>query len=186
MFCVIFEVLPEPARMDTYLELAARLKPEVERVDGFGSVERFTSRNRAGWVLSFQFWRDDAAIGEWRNHPLHRPMQERGRAELFLDYRLRIGPVIEDAANQPARTVAVVETSADRIAAAPLLADPDVFDSIYNPGRAVLLGTCPAGSPLAWRDRATAALGPDSRVSIVSVARDYTKADRAEAPEQDR
>ncbi len=181
MYCVIFEVLPEPARMDTYLELAARLKPEVERVDGFGSVERFTSRNRPGWVLSFQFWRDDEAIGEWRNNALHRRMQERGRAELFLDYRLRIGPVIEPGSAMPARALAVAETTAERVAAAPPLAQQDVFDSIYNPGRAVLLGM-PDGS-LAWRERAVAALGPESRVSIVAVARDYTKSDRAEAPE---
>lgn len=184
MYCVIFEVLPEPARMDTYLELAARLKPEVERVDGFGSVERFTSRNRAGWVLSFQFWRDDRAIGEWRNNALHRRMQERGRAELFLDYRLRIGPVIEAGAAAPGRTLAVVESSAERIAAAPELAEQDVFDSLYNPGRAVLLGVVPNSEPpLAWRERAVDALGPESRVSIVAVARDYTKSDRAEAPE---
>ena len=94
MFSVIFEVLPMPAHLDTYLDLAMRLKPEVEAIDGFLSVERFASRGRPGWILSLQFWRDDAAITRWRTHELHHRLQERGRRELFQDYRLRVVELI--------------------------------------------------------------------------------------------
>ncbi len=185
VYCVIFEVQPEPAQMDTYLALAARLKPEVERNEGFLSVERFKSRARPGWVLSLQFWRDDEAVARWRRHEMHRGMQERGRRDLFLDYRLRVGPVLQTAApaRAPARTVAVIETDAERAELAPRLADQDVFDSLYNQGRCVLLGAWPdTGAATGWRERTEAAIGPTGRLSIVAVARDYTKTSRSEAP----
>lgn len=187
MFCVIFEVQPAPAHLDTYLNAAMRLKPEVEAIEGFLSVERFRSRHRPGWVLSFQFWRDDVAITSWRRHPLHRAMQERGRRELFLDYRLRVGPVIEDGIRiaQGQRIALALEAPSGTIAAAPDVAEQDVFDSLYNPGRSLVLGTC--GGPeaaLVWRERALAAGAPTPpcRASVVAVARDYGMSARAEAP----
>src|SRR3982751_1777483 len=68
MMAVIFEVWPASGRKDDYLTLAASLRAEVERIDGFISVERFESLYEEGKLLSLQFWRDDAAIGVWRNH----------------------------------------------------------------------------------------------------------------------
>lgn len=202
MFSVIFEVQPVPAHLDTYLDLAMRLKPEAEAIDGFLSVERFTSRNRPGWVLSLQFWRDDAAIARWRTHELHHRMQERGRQELFQDYRLRVGPVIAEAESgglelpprrddgaEPSdrdRIVVVLEAAAETIAAVPPLPDQDVFDSLYNPGRSVLLGAWPnqAGA-LAWQAQVPAPSGfaPSSRLRLMAVARDYGMSARAEAPQ---
>jgi heme-degrading monooxygenase HmoA len=41
MIAVIFEVFPADGRKGDYLEHAARLKSELERVGGFISVERF-------------------------------------------------------------------------------------------------------------------------------------------------
>ena len=41
MIAVIFEVVPATGRKTDYLEHAARLKGELERIDGFISVERF-------------------------------------------------------------------------------------------------------------------------------------------------
>jgi heme-degrading monooxygenase HmoA len=43
MIAVIFEVLPADGRKGDYLEHAARLKSELECMDGFISVERFQS-----------------------------------------------------------------------------------------------------------------------------------------------
>ena len=40
---VIFEVEPAEGRFDEYLDHAARLRPELERMPGFISVERFRS-----------------------------------------------------------------------------------------------------------------------------------------------
>lgn len=41
MIAVIFEVEIAPGRKADYLDIAAELKPLLEQVDGFISVERF-------------------------------------------------------------------------------------------------------------------------------------------------
>lgn len=96
MIAVIFEVEPAPGRRDEYLALAAALKPELERIDGFISVERFESLATPGKLLSLSFFRDEAAVAAWRNRPGHRATQAKGRAGVFSDYRLRIAAVIRD------------------------------------------------------------------------------------------
>lgn len=96
MIAVIFEVEPEEGMLDPYLALAASLKPELEQIDGFISVERFSSLTTPGKYLSLSFWRDEAALTEWRNRPRHRQAQAKGRGEMFAGYRLRIAGVIRD------------------------------------------------------------------------------------------
>jgi heme-degrading monooxygenase HmoA len=96
MMAVIFEVWPASGRKDDYLTLAASLRAEVERIDGFISVERFESLYEKGKLLSLQFWRDEAAIAVWRNHLKHRRAQALGRGEMFANYRLRIAEVVRD------------------------------------------------------------------------------------------
>ena len=96
MIAVIFEVLPAEGRRQHYLDLAAELRPELERIDGFISVERFQSITDPGKMLSLSFWRDEAALAAWRNHAGHRRTQAKGRAGIFQDYRLRIAGVMRD------------------------------------------------------------------------------------------
>jgi heme-degrading monooxygenase HmoA len=96
MIAVIFEVTPETAYRDAYLEAAARLKPLVEKIDGFISVERFESLANPGKLVSLQYWRDEAALEAWRRLPEHRAMQKVGREKYFRDYRLCVAEVIRD------------------------------------------------------------------------------------------
>jgi len=96
MYAVIFEVEPDPDRRQDYLDIAARLRPELERIDGFLSVERFESLTQPGKILSLSFWRDDAAIARWRQHQQHHEAQLAGRAGIFRDYRLRVAAVVRD------------------------------------------------------------------------------------------
>lgn len=96
MHAVIFEVQPRDAHRDDYFELAAELKPELEKIDGFISVERFASLTNEGKILSLSFWRDEEAIARWREHHRHRQAQAAGRASIFQDYRLRVAAVIRD------------------------------------------------------------------------------------------
>lgn len=96
MIAVIFEVWPAEGRLDEYLDLAARLKPLLEEVDGFISVERFQSLTTPGKYLSLSVWRDEAAVAKWRAIEAHRAVQARGRKEIFADYRLRVAAVIRD------------------------------------------------------------------------------------------
>lgn len=96
MIAVIFEVLPDPARKQEYLDIAARMRPLLEDVDGFISVERFQSLTNPNKLLSLSFFRDEAAVAEWRNLTAHRGAQSKGRAGVFEDYHLRIAQVIRD------------------------------------------------------------------------------------------
>lgn len=96
MFSVIFEVHPRPDRWDTYLGIAKGLRPELERIVGFVDNVRYRSLTREGWLLSLSGWRDEKALVRWGTRALHHEAQERGRGEVFLDYRLRVGEVIGD------------------------------------------------------------------------------------------
>ena len=96
MVVVIFEVWPAPGCKPEYLDIAARLKPELEKVDGFLSVERFQSLTDEGKILSLSFWRDEAAVRAWRNVEAHRGAQAKGRGGVFADYRLRVASVLRD------------------------------------------------------------------------------------------
>ncbi len=96
MHVVIFEVRPKEGRREDYLEIAAALRSELERIDGFISVERFASLTDDGKILSLSFWRDEEALIRWRNHAEHQAAQGRGRHEIFADYRLRIASVVRD------------------------------------------------------------------------------------------
>lgn len=96
MHAVIFEVEPREGRYEDYLEIAAGLRPELEKIDGFISVERFKSLTDEKKILSLSFWRDEAAIKAWREQTDHRGAQRKGRGEIFKDYRLRVAAVIRD------------------------------------------------------------------------------------------
>jgi len=96
MIAVIFEVIPAPGRKQEYLDLAAALRPELEKIDGFISVERFASLTNEGKILSLSVFRDEAAVRAWRNVERHRLAQARGRAGIFSDYRIRVAAVMRD------------------------------------------------------------------------------------------
>lgn len=96
MYAVIFEVEPEPERRHEYLDLAAQLRPELEKIDGFISIERFESLTTEGKILSLSFWRDDEAVARWRRQQQHREAQLAGRGGIFRDYRLRVAAVVRD------------------------------------------------------------------------------------------
>ncbi|HEY6240157.1 MAG TPA: antibiotic biosynthesis monooxygenase [Burkholderiales bacterium] len=96
MIAVIFEVVPAAGRKQEYLDLAAQLRPELERLDGFISIERFASLSDENKILSLSFWRDDEAVRRWRNLSSHRKAQACGRSGVFADYRLRVAGVIRD------------------------------------------------------------------------------------------
>ena len=90
MYAVIFEVLPKPGRKQGYLDIAAALKPELEKIDGFISVERFQSLSNDAKILSLSFWRDAEAVQHWREHDRHQRAQAKGRIDVFADYRISV------------------------------------------------------------------------------------------------
>lgn len=96
MIAVIFEVEPAEGRAGEYLATAVELRPLLDGIDGFLSIERFESLSAKGKILSLSFWRDEAAVARWRNTSEHRTAQAAGRRGLFTDYRLRIANVVRD------------------------------------------------------------------------------------------
>lgn len=96
MIAVIFEVMPHAETRQTYLDIAAALRPRLDEIDGFISIERFQSLTDPGKLLSLSFWRDEESVSQWRKTEEHRGAQAAGRARVFQDYRLRIASVVRD------------------------------------------------------------------------------------------
>jgi heme-degrading monooxygenase HmoA len=96
MIAVIFEVWPTDVGRQEYLDIAGALRPMLDEIDGFISIERFESLSEPKKLLSLSFWRDERAVEEWRRLEAHRAAQARGRGGLFADYRLRIAGVVRD------------------------------------------------------------------------------------------
>jgi heme-degrading monooxygenase HmoA len=96
MIAVIFELVPAPGHEQDYLDAAASLRPLLDSIDGFISIERFRSLATPGKILSLSFWRDEDAVAQWRQADAHRAAQAAGRDGVFHDYRLRVAEVSRD------------------------------------------------------------------------------------------
>jgi heme-degrading monooxygenase HmoA len=96
MIAVIFEAFPAEGKWDEYMNIAAQLRPELSKIDGFISIERFQSIADPGKVLSLSFWKNEESVAQWRNIELHRQAQAKGRDSVFRDYRLRVANVLRD------------------------------------------------------------------------------------------
>lgn len=211
MFVVIFEVTPKPDRWDEYLALAQQLRPKLEAIDGFIDNERFESKRSKGRLLSLSTWRDEKSVVRWRTHGEHHHVQGKGRFQVFEDYHLRVGEVASDnpppngleaeslrsdeteigAAKfctitelppHDTTTAAASETLHQLEANAPGLLGHELFESITNPGKLLILAS--------WRDGSAATVwhpkrpeGSGIRHRQVRVIRDYGMLDRREAPQ---
>jgi heme-degrading monooxygenase HmoA len=87
---------PSRKKKENYLGIAAQLRPILDSMKGFISIERFQSISDPEKMLSLSFWEDEAAVSEWRNTEMHRHAQEEGRDTVFKDYRLRVANVLRD------------------------------------------------------------------------------------------
>jgi heme-degrading monooxygenase HmoA len=215
MFAVIFLVEPRTERSNDYLDLAKFLKPKLEAVDGFIDNERFASLRTQGRLLSLSTWRDEKSVVRWRTQGEHHGVQEKGRLQIFADYRLRVGEITHDTQPPAGLTIAgsrLDETEVGSAKAATIteltltagnagapnadmlpgrlgldagregLVDVEVFESIYSPGKHLLLGL--------WRDMDAAGAwkpvhpgGGTTRHRQVRIIRDYGMFDRREAPQ---
>ena len=96
MIAVIFEVKIRQGKQEEYLRIAAQLREHLLNVDGFISIERFSSLSEDGKLCSLSFWEDEASIKQWREFDLHRLAQEKGKASVFADFRIRVAKVVRD------------------------------------------------------------------------------------------
>ena len=112
MMSIIFEIWPKEGQKDAYLERAAKLRPLLDDIPGFVSVERFESLTEPGKLLSISFFSDEEALKHWRNLPDHRAAQSAGRSRYFADYRLRVSTVERDYTLRERRDQAPVDSQA--------------------------------------------------------------------------
>ena len=96
MVAVIFEAIPGEGKKDEYFAIAEKLRPELNKIQGFISIERFQSVAHPEKILSLSFWKDEESIAQWRNVEMHRNAQAKGRRSVFSDYRLRVAQVVRD------------------------------------------------------------------------------------------
>lgn len=205
MYAVIFEVLPtEPGRQG-YLDIAASLRSKLEAMDGFISVERFSSLRRTRYVLSLSIWRDEAALAAWRNVSEHRAAQLAGRSTIFEDYRIRVAKLllprgseasegdprvgISQAQQDKAKFVVIEESAFEKPEQheAPSASDDyDSFGSFTGTGKRLWLTAWPneAGATDWYAERLQERAGDaTSALRLGRVVRDYGMFDRTHAPQ---
>jgi heme-degrading monooxygenase HmoA len=112
MIAIIFEVEPAEGRLDDYLDHAATLREELQRMPGFVSVERFRSLTNPAKLLSLSLWEDEGAVARWRCHAGHRASQVAGRDGIFAGYRLRVAAVLRDYGMTERREEAPADSNA--------------------------------------------------------------------------
>src|ERR1700744_1253433 len=136
MIGLFFEVIPREGHAQHYFELAAALKPELERSGGVLFIDRYTSTSRPDAILSHQWWEDEESLIRWRQNAQHRAIQRAGREQHFADYRLRIGPAVE--ASRAASAARVVWASYYEVEPAEAVPG-ELFKSVYREGKFLTL-----------------------------------------------
>ena len=195
MIALFFEVLPHPGHEESYFDIAAGLKPELEKHAGLIFLDRYRSLDRPGWILSHQYWRDEASMVRWRTNARHHLAQKAGRHEHFADYRLRVARVIvdatpgqpsvrttEDAAyNDPALTPPRYVVAVASEGAAYQIDGDERYASVYRPDAHVTLAAVPNHEAGAHAVSQAVAAGFAARLCLIS--RDYGMHARIEAPQ---
>ena len=170
MIGLFFEVMPLEGHAAHYFDLAAALRPELERSGGVLFIDRYISADRPEVVLSHQWWADEESLVRWRQNARHGAIQRAGREQHFRDYRIRIGAAVD-----PQRAASAVRalwvSYYDAEPARPVAGE--LFKSVYREGKFLVLS-----------ERAPDAQAASADSKVFEIKRDYTMYDRAEAPQQ--
>jgi heme-degrading monooxygenase HmoA len=169
MIGLFFEVMPLEGHADRYFELAAALKPELERSGGVQFIDRYLSVNRPNVILSHQWWVDEDALVRWRAHTQHRAIQLAGREQHFGDYRIRIGPEVAPSHARSAARALWVSYHDDE-PAQPVAGE--LFKSVYREGKFLVVSESEPDAQHGSSDR-----------KAFEIVRDYGMYDRAAAPQ---
>lgn len=66
MIAVLFAADAVPKHQVRYRQLAGELRPALDNVKGFISIERFQSLSTRGKILSLSWWENEEAVLEWK------------------------------------------------------------------------------------------------------------------------
>ncbi|MBW3567471.1 MAG: antibiotic biosynthesis monooxygenase [Proteobacteria bacterium] len=92
-----------------YGETADRMAELAATMPGFLGIE--SVRDADGFGITVSYWRDEAAIRNWRANAEHTAARERGRNEWYSDFELRVAKV-ERAYGMSKRATSAEETTA--------------------------------------------------------------------------
>jgi heme-degrading monooxygenase HmoA len=198
MIGLFFEVMPRLGHEQAYFDVAADLRPELDKNPGLLFIDRFKNVDRPRIVLSHSHWRDEASLAGWRTHAKHHAAQIAARKQHFEDYRLRIGQLVcewtpqagaprqfeaTNSYNDPGlrqERFMVVSTANSPVKAA---AESDILASISREREYIVLAMAPtlpdglrAVEQLSLTDAMTS-------IRLYLVSRDYGMFDRKEAPQ---
>jgi heme-degrading monooxygenase HmoA len=195
MIALLFEVKPAPGKVDAYLAYAASLRDSLNQSGGCDFIDRYRNLADDGWLLSYQLWRDEAAMARWRTHGEHHIAQTAGRQGIFDDYRLRVAQVLRvetpgkpawqatrlntynDPAVTPPRIISITESD--------IAAQPNgpawQYESLYRPGQFARV-EAHASYASALDASEQCAVNGGTTYRICEVQRDYSMRKRREAP----
>jgi len=74
-----------------YGRTAARMEQLAQTIPGYLGIE--SARGSDGMGITVSYWESEEAIAEWRDHPEHLVAKERGRAEWYEHWELRVARV---------------------------------------------------------------------------------------------
>lgn len=203
MLALVFEVTPKPDGYQRYLDIAASLRPALDKHEGLLFIDRYRSLSKPGTILSHSLWRDEASMAAWRTFESHHHAQVAGREHVFEDYRLRIADVVfarmpnasdwrtsrpssyyEPGTRSPRHLVIVSSRGApcdgeasDRFES---LNRPNEFLTLYDAGD---LGTATSLLESLTKPMPGAAALETTSVRLCEIERDYGMFDRREAPQ---
>jgi heme-degrading monooxygenase HmoA len=194
---LLFDVKPWHDTLEEYLSIAAALRPQLDESGGCDFIDRFRRIAKPGeaqgWILSFQFWRDEASLVRWRSNAIHHDAQQNARDSVFEDYRLRVGEVVyseardsttnrSDDVNDTDTFVAMLETEASTLSL-PLLSDPQSFESLYRPGRFLHIGVARSLTTMKSAIESARVSAKLTHIAIGRIERDYGMFERDQAPQ---
>ncbi|MGL4285472.1 MAG: antibiotic biosynthesis monooxygenase family protein [Phreatobacter sp.] len=197
MIGLFFEVTPRPGHEQAYFDIAAGLRPELEKNPGLLFIDRFKSLTTPRIILSHSHWRDEASLAGWRTQAKHHVAQVAGRQQHFEDYRLRIAQRVwewrpdagirkdstENSYNDPQLQPERFLIAATAISQEACGRDGEVLSSVYREHEYILLKAATNRSEGLGLAEALAAAGSMTSVRLFLVSRDYGMHDRREAPQ---
>jgi heme-degrading monooxygenase HmoA len=81
-----------------YAQAAERMLALAREQPGFFGIE--SARGDDGLGITVSYWRDEAAILAWKQHPEHAAIRERGRSTWYAQCQTRVCKVERDYAFQ--------------------------------------------------------------------------------------
>ena len=96
MVKVVFQFSTKPNMSDEYFKEVDILNKELENEKAFISAERYKSNTYKDNYVSISTWKDKNSVEKWHQNKKHQLSQNKGKAEIFKSFRIRVAEVYKD------------------------------------------------------------------------------------------